>query len=354
MSAVQKSIGIISDCNSVKVGVAGTFLTFRNDEIISSFGLSYPNRGHIGSGDLYLDPYNVTVKSGLYKYSNSNNMTSQFRINGSIVLDTIYSSYLPICGYTNQCNHPPVFNASTVKYSNNITAYRYNVDGQYYKIRQSLVSDLVLGSWYQFTATPNDFIVVEDELSLNQYHLSVVHSGFYDFNEYPPCLNQLPNIRNLALEQVQVTSSSVAKVATVYSSVPLESTIPITSTEIEMKSTQTTFTQMESFTTSLFSDTTAATIPKRTRVKASTSIYDTNALTSTLVTTNELLPSSTTIASQGYANGKFIVFLPFTLRIFIKEFISLNLMLIVALILCKKIKVWIQKYRKRKKHEEVN
>ena len=298
MSAIQKNIGIFADCNSGKIGVAGTFLTFKNDEDISRFWLAYPNKLQGGSGTVYLQPHNITIKDGLYRYTNSNNMTSHFRINGTIVLDTIYSSYLPICGYTNQCNHSPEFNASTTKYtikhfSNNITAYRYNVDGQYYKIRQSLASDSVLGSWYQFTATPNDFIVVEDEVSLNQYHLSVVHGGFYDFNEFAPCMNQLPNIRNLALEQIQVVSSSVAvsSTSTVHSTVctSVTASTGALSTVQNMQTSQ--IVPLESFYSSLsdYSTYTTNSISKRTRLAKSSSLYDSYSIDYTTVATVKIM-----------------------------------------------------------------
>ncbi len=357
MSAIQKNIGIIPDCKNVKIGKAGTgYIMFSND-LGTQFSLAYPGgsvSGNFGSGS-------VGKSSGLFTYTNTKKMMSKFRLNATTVRDPTLSSHIPICGITNQCNISPVYNTSsttfTVKhFNNNATAYRYNTDGQYYKIRQNLNTNAVLGTYYQFTVSAADFIIVDDALSSNQYHLSIIHGGFYDFNEFVPCLNQLPNIRNLALEPILVASTSLKTIAST-------TNIVLTTDVIETTIVSTLFTEQQTTLASTVEDlqtTLSSTyyteiaseslegISKRRRAILSTSVYDSYSLDTTTTFTMGNTTIETISLSQEYVNGHSSFFLAMSLQIFLREFVSFNFFLIVMFALYKKIKVWIQKKRKEK------
>ena len=356
-TAFQKNIGIISECNSVKVGKAGQRIRFTCD-VASSFVLLSPGGYTSGSGPGGGSIFNVTA--GRYTYTNTNLMNSIFRLNATMVPATIYSSYFPICGYTNNCNNSPVYNTSSTRFlikhfNNNVTAYRYNIDGQYYKMRQGMASNAVLGVYYQFTVSPTDFIIVEDAITSNQYHLSAIHGGFYDFSEFPPCLNQLPNIRNLALEPIQAASTSVQSttILTTIEATTIETTIETTTVEKTIESTiettiETTLTEFHTSITEIFNESTAPTISKRTRAFKTLSVYESYSFNTSNVFTLDVTVTTTISLSQEYATGYGLLYLPMSLTIFLREFISFNFFLIVLFAMYKKIRIWIYKKRIQK------
>ena len=190
--SIQNSIGIISNCLNNKVGIpsgSGT-RSFTNGTPDNMSGSTQSGNLNFGPGTGGIAGIVPSTSAWTFVGSPSNSVRTV--VFDAANLRTItHVSWMPICHPTDMCNGSTTYvSGGTVRtityFGDQFTIYKLNSLGIFELVTPSLITDAILGKYWRFTATSNDFVVVSS--GNIQYHLQFKDNGFYYFQDMSNCV----------------------------------------------------------------------------------------------------------------------------------------------------------------------
>ena len=216
----QNPIGFTSNC-------------LLNQPAGSPFSRSRTFNNNLVSAVKWRCDYDVPLNSGQstieYFYNNgavcsiTNTNTNTVRIalfKNNILPSPFYASWVPICTTVSMCSASLLYvgGGSTLLinyFGDQYTIYKMDSNLNFPVVSKNLIVDGSLGTYWQFSVSTNDFIVVVT--GTTQYQLKFIESGFYYFSDMSSCGANLnlgssstTNVKSIPASTASDTSTRIA------------------------------------------------------------------------------------------------------------------------------------------------